>query len=202
MSDEDSTLRAVALPAGAPIRVTQWLMAPVVLLVLGAIETYLSVTDASGSSRVFSIVAATIFFAAAVALSVYGYLAYRELTPAAVARHRWSKIVPLCRRRRPLVRDPLDRIHPDDVGGSAVGRRSPAAGQDLAPADPAPGVDVGRCRDGGDHARLRAPAPPGAGDRIPAPRRRHDRRAHHRAIRLRRRVPSAPGGLRRPLMRG
>ena len=84
-----------APPAGAPIRISQWLIPPLALLVLAAAEIVLTATGAGGASRVLSTVAATMFSGCAVILGALGYRAYRDLTPAAVARYRQSMTVSL-----------------------------------------------------------------------------------------------------------
>lgn len=72
------------VPAGAPIRMYEWLTPPLLALGLGLFLAFIPITRSRDVPPPFSIVAVAVLSAAALALWIFGYLAYRDLTEHAV----------------------------------------------------------------------------------------------------------------------
>lgn len=79
--------RWVALPAGAPVRVHEWLIPPLLLLALAALETFDALNAGSIGASIFSMIAAGVSLLAAAAISTFGYFAYRDLTARATEKY-------------------------------------------------------------------------------------------------------------------
>jgi hypothetical protein len=84
-----------SVPAGAPIKVYQWLLPPIILVALAVIETYVASTEEPRRVAMFHVVAAVLLFASAIALWILGYRAYRDLTQTAVNRYRAIGVISL-----------------------------------------------------------------------------------------------------------
>ena len=67
------------MPAGTPIRAYEWIAPPVALIAYAVIQTIVAMNATSVQAAAFSAFAASLAVAAAVALWISGYLAYRYL---------------------------------------------------------------------------------------------------------------------------
>ena len=72
------------VPLSAPIRMYEWLTPPLFLVGLAAIELFAALGARSSGAPVFSVAAVSVSIIAAVALWIFGYRAYRDLTARAV----------------------------------------------------------------------------------------------------------------------
>jgi hypothetical protein len=75
------------LPAGTPIRVREWVIPPLFLLGLAAIETWAALSAGSRGLPLFSAFAVSICIVAAGVLTIFGYHAYRDLTARAAEQY-------------------------------------------------------------------------------------------------------------------
>lgn len=83
------------MPTGAPFRVGHWLVPPFALVALAGFEIAAAVVPGSLRPPAWSIVAALASVAAAAALWIAGYLAYRDFTQRAVDRYEVTKAIAL-----------------------------------------------------------------------------------------------------------
>lgn len=96
MEDEEAAVKpGWATPAGAPIRIYEWLVPPLVPIGLAVIEIFAATSARSHGEPAFSIVAVPLLVAAALALWTFGYWAYRDLTSRAVERYAAMGVVSL-----------------------------------------------------------------------------------------------------------
>jgi hypothetical protein len=96
VEDDDAAAKPEwAVAAGAPIRVYEWLVPPLVLVGLAVIEIYAETSAGSRGEPVFSSIAVSLLVVAAMALWIFGYWAYRDLTPQAVERYAVTGVVSL-----------------------------------------------------------------------------------------------------------
>ena len=72
------------VPASAPIRMYEWLTPPLFLIGLAAIEIFAALNAGPSGAPVFSVVTVSALVTAAVAVWIFGYRAYRDLTARAV----------------------------------------------------------------------------------------------------------------------
>ena len=95
MEDEAAAKPELTVPAGAPIRVTTWFVPPMVLVGLAVVEIFAVTNGRSHGVSAFSVVGVCLLFVAAVALWIFGYRAYRDLTAEAVDRYLLAGVVSL-----------------------------------------------------------------------------------------------------------
>ncbi|MFF1572604.1 hypothetical protein ACFVWR_07650 [Leifsonia sp. NPDC058292] len=96
MEDEgDAAEPELAVPAGAPIRVSEWLTPPLNLVGLAAIQVYAVTSAGSRGISALSIAEASLLSLTAIALWIFGYRAYRDLTAQAVERYVLTWVVSL-----------------------------------------------------------------------------------------------------------
>lgn len=82
------------VPAGAPIRVYEWLTPPLLLVGLAAVEVFESPRNGPHAVTPFGVTAAILLVVSALALWTYGYRAFRDLTPRSV--ERYASVWTLC----------------------------------------------------------------------------------------------------------
>ncbi|WP_426515780.1 hypothetical protein ACPPVQ_14390 [Diaminobutyricibacter sp. McL0618] len=95
MEDDAAANPALDVPAGVPYRVRDWLFPPLILVAFAAIEAFGAINIGSRAEPASSVVAVSLLILAAVGLWIFGYLAYRDLTPQAVERYFVTGIVSL-----------------------------------------------------------------------------------------------------------
>lgn len=80
--EDDAAANSVlaALPAGTPTRVYEWVLPPLLLVGLAALEVWAALSAGSHGAPLFSALAVSVCIVAAGTLSVFGYRAYRALT--------------------------------------------------------------------------------------------------------------------------
>lgn len=84
-----------ALFVGAPVRIRQWLVPPVAVLGLAAIEFSTGTIAQAWGLSALSIAVVAILALAAAACVIFGYLAYRDLSPHAVHRYAMTSVLSL-----------------------------------------------------------------------------------------------------------
>lgn len=82
-------------PAGAPIRVREWVLPPFILVALAVVEAVYAARPGLHSVPALAFGAVALPAATAVALWVFGYLAYRDITPRSVMRLQMMTVVAL-----------------------------------------------------------------------------------------------------------
>ncbi|MGO4534403.1 hypothetical protein [Leifsonia sp. 2MCAF36] len=87
MEEEATAEPEWVIPAGAPIRISDWLAPPVAVLLGVVLEVFIAVNAWSRGTPVFAMIGAGLLAVAAVVLGIFGYRAYRDLTPRAVEQY-------------------------------------------------------------------------------------------------------------------
>jgi hypothetical protein len=87
VEDEAAAKPEFVVPAGTPVRVSEWLVPPMILVGLAVIEIFAVTNAGSRGVSAFSIVVLSLLFVVAAALWIFGYRAYRDLTEEAVDRY-------------------------------------------------------------------------------------------------------------------
>jgi hypothetical protein len=95
VEDEAAAEPEWEVPPGAPIRMYEWLVPPLVLIGLAVIEIFAPTSVGSRSLPGFSIVAASLLIIAAASLWIFGYCAYRDLTVQTVERYVVAGVIAL-----------------------------------------------------------------------------------------------------------
>ena len=83
------------MPAGTPIRAYEWIAPPLLLIAYAVIQAIVAMKATSVQAAAFSAFAASLAVAAAVALWISGYLAYRDLELRSTERYLMTGAIAL-----------------------------------------------------------------------------------------------------------